>query len=182
MWTTGRTLSADAFPGLGGMDYLPTGRLFGVSFKSCFSFMKTSNFIITFPAFVLAATILAVSSQAQTAAPLAVGPAPTSYAVVSRAANSAIWERTVYELSPSGQVIPRTNHVVEMATGLNFKDPQTGQWTPSKEEIDILPDGTAVANHGQHTVLFPADIAQGMTELTTPDEMHLKSRPLGIFF
>ena len=144
--------------------------------------MKTSNFIVIFPAFVLAATILAVSSQAQTAAPLAVGPAPTSYAVVSRDANSAIWERTTYELSPSGQVIPRTNHVVEMATGLNFKDPLTGQWTPSKEEIDILPDGTAVANQGQHTVLFPADIAQGVIELTTPDGMHLKSRPLGIFF
>ena len=69
-----------------------------------------------------------------------------------------------------------------MATGLNFKDPQTGQWTPSEEEIDILPDGTAVANQGQHTVLFPADIAQGVIELTTPDGMHLKSRPLGIFF
>jgi hypothetical protein len=122
--------------------------------------MKTSNSIIIFPAFVLAAAILAVSSQAQTAAPLAAFPSggqptlptPTSFAVVSRDANSAIWERTTYELSPSGQVIPRTHRVVEMATGLNFKDPQTGQWTPSKEEIDVLPNGTAVANHGHNYI------------------------------
>ena len=109
-------------------------------------------------------------------------PAPTPCAVISRDAHSAIWEQTTFELSPSGQVVPSQHGYTELATGLNFKDPKTGQWQPSREEIDILPDGTAVANHGQHSVIFPGDIAQGVITLNTADGLKLQSSPIALSY
>ena len=52
----------------------------------------------------------------------------------------------------------------------------------SKEEIDILPNGTAAATNGQHQVYFPGNIYQGVIELVTPDGIHLQSRPLGLSY
>jgi hypothetical protein len=57
---------ANAFPGLGGEDYSSMGRFHATSFKSHFSFMKTSRFTITLPVFILAATISTNFSHAQT--------------------------------------------------------------------------------------------------------------------
>jgi hypothetical protein len=57
-----------------------------------------------------------------------------------------------------------------------------GQWVESKEWIDILPNGTAVATNGQHQAVFPGDIYQGQIELVTPDGKHLKCRPLGLSY
>jgi hypothetical protein len=150
--------------------------------------MKTSSLIITLPAFVLAAAISTNLSQAQTAASPVLAskisqptlPAPTPYTVVSRDANSALWERTVYKLSPSGRVVPHKHGYTELATGLNYQ--VNGQWVPSKQEIDILSDGTAVANQGPHTVTFPGDIAQDVITLTTPDGLKLETRPIALSY
>ena len=67
-----------------------------------------------------------------------------------------------------------------MASGLNHL--VNGQWVESKEEIDILPNGTAAATNGQHQAYFPGDIYQGQVELVTPDGQHLKSRPIGLSY
>ena len=72
--------------------------------------------------------------------------------------------------------MPRTHRYTELATGLNFWS--NGQWTPSKEKIVVLPNGTAAATNGQHQVYFPGDIAQGVIELVTPDGKQLQNRPL----
>ena len=38
----------------------------------------------------------------------------------------------------------------------------------SKEEIEILPNGTAAATQGQHQAHFPGDIYNGVIEVVTP--------------
>lgn len=100
-------------------------------------------------------------------------PRSTPYSVVNRDANSRTWERTTYEKAPDGQWIPRTHRVVELGTGMHYKD-ATGNWVESNEQIDLMPDGTAQAVHGQHQVHFPPDIYNGVLELVTPDGKHLK--------
>ena len=107
-------------------------------------------------------------------------PSPTPYSVVGRDANSRVWERTTYELSPAGSVVPQTNRYVELATGLHYQ--KNGQWVESKEQIDILPNGTAAATHGQHQAYFPGNIYQGVVELVTQDGKRLRSRPLGLSY
>jgi archaellum component FlaF (FlaF/FlaG flagellin family) len=92
-------------------------------------------------------------------------PSPTPYSIVANDANSRIWERTVYEQGPDGQVVATTHSYTELATGLNHL--VNGQWVPSKEEIDILPDGTAAATNGQHQVYFPSDIYNGEIKMVT---------------
>ncbi len=109
-------------------------------------------------------------------------PSPTPYSIVQQDGNSQVRERTVYELGPSGQAVLKEHRYTELATGLNFRDPTTGQWTPSKAEIAILPNGTAAATQGQHQAYFPGDIAQGVIELDTPDGLKLQSRPIGLSY
>jgi hypothetical protein len=53
---------------------------------------------------------------------------------------------------------------------------------PSKEEIDVLPQGGAAATQGQHQAYFPGDIYQGQIELVTPDGQQLYSRPMGLSY
>jgi hypothetical protein len=107
-------------------------------------------------------------------------PQPTPYAVVGKDANSSVWENTVYELDPSGQIVPKIHSFTELATGLHYQ--QNGQWLDSKEEIDIQPNGTASATQGQHQAYFPGDIYQGQIELVTPDGLQLYSRPMGLSY
>ena len=107
-------------------------------------------------------------------------PAPTAYAVKTRDANSRVWERTVFEIAPSGQMVPKQHRYVELSTGMHFK--KGNQWVESNEHIDILPNGTAAAIQGRHQVTFPGDIYRGVIELVTPDGQHLKSRPMGLSY
>ena len=145
--------------------------------------MKTSKFAIA----LLICTIVGTQAQVigtstQGGIGQSVPPAPTPYSIMQRDGNSQVWERTVYESGPLGQAVPIKHRYTELATGLNFKDPQTGQWTPSKEEIVILPNGTAAATKGQHQAYFPGDIAQGLIEQVTPDGKQFQSRPIALSY
>jgi hypothetical protein len=85
----------------------------------------------------------------------------------------------VYELDPSGQVVPRQHRYTELATGLNHL--VNGQWVASQEGIEVSPDGTsAQATNGQHQVYFPGNIYSGTIQLVTPDGKTLVSQPIGI--
>jgi len=127
-------------------------------------------------------------TKAQTAAPAQPVPDPAGqtgskdapYAVADRGANHRVWQRTTYETTPDGKQIPQLHQYTELATGLHYR--KNGQWVESKEEIEILPDGTAAATRGQHQAYFPANIYQGVIEMVTPDGKHLKSRPLGLSY
>jgi hypothetical protein len=130
--------------------------------------MKTTGIIIGL-FFVIITT-----TQAQTAS------SSSDYHIISRAADSQVWQRTTYETNQTSQVIPNVHQYTELASGLNYlKD---GQWTPSKAEIDILPNGTAEAVQGQHQAYFPGDIYNGEIEQITPDGEKLNSQPLGLSY
>jgi hypothetical protein len=109
----------------------------------------------------------------------------TSNASAQRTAPYSVVERGAdYSVLQSTTRVNGTNLVhryVEVATGLNYKN-SYGQWTESKEEIDILPQGGAAATQGRHKVYFPADIFNGALEVVTPEGRHLKSRPLGVSY
>jgi hypothetical protein len=105
---------------------------------------------------------------------------PTPYSIVASDGNSSVWQQTDYQTGANGQTVPVIHQYTELATGLNHL--LNGQWVPSSEQIDILPDGTAAATNGQHQVYFPGNIYQGVIELVTPDGEYLNSRPLGLFY
>jgi RHS repeat-associated protein len=107
-------------------------------------------------------------------------PQATPFTVANRDANSSVWESTTYEQNPSGEATPHIHHFTQIGTGLNHL--VNGAWVDSKEEIDVLPNGTAHAIQGQHQAYFPGDIYEGQIELVTPDGEHLKSRPLGLSY
>ena len=95
------------------------------------------------------------------------------YQVVERGADYKVLQKT--------GVVNGTNwasRYTAVATGLNFRDPATGQWTESKEQISVLPTGGAVANQARHSVAFPPDIGSGVLKITTPGGQVLQSRPL----
>ncbi len=134
---------------------------------------------------ILVATCLLIDlTQAQTlnrAAPNPSAlPAPTPYTIVEQGANHRVWQRETYEQTPDGSIVPQVHKYTELATGMNYL--KNGRWVESKEEIDILPNGTAAATQGQHQVYFPGDIYNGVIELVTPDGKHLRSRPVGLSY
>lgn len=144
--------------------------------------MKTSWLTIVLLVFA-ASRIQGQVSQSGPPAIAGQGTVPvldTPYAVVDRGANHRVWQRTTYETTPDGRQIPQIHKYTELATGLHYFE--KGQWIESKEEIDILPNGTAAAIQGQHQAYFPGNIYQGMIKLVTPDGKSFISRPLGLSY
>jgi hypothetical protein len=139
---------------------------------SFFHVMKTSFFTFLFLSFHLC--ILAQAARQ--------APVDTEFSISQRSANDNVWERTTYEQLPSGDWIPHIHRYQETATGLNFKNPETGEWEPSLEEIEIVPGG-AVAKRGQHKIIFAADLATvGAIDVETPDGQRLQSHLLGLAY
>jgi hypothetical protein len=132
---------------------------------------------------LLAVSALRAQTMSQPQTATLTQPTPTPYAVVSRDANSALWQRTSYGKAPDGTIITNLHQYTELATGLNFKNPQTGQWQPSSEIIAISVDGTsASAINGQHQAFFPGDISSGNIKLVTPDGQVMQSQPVGLAY
>jgi hypothetical protein len=121
-------------------------------------------------------------ANAQTSSSAFTPTQDANYQIVQRDANSQIWERTVYEQDRDGHAIAKEHRYTELATGLNYWDPTTSQWTPSKEEIKVLPDGTAAATNGQHQVYFPANIYNGEIRMVMSDGKILRSQPLALSY
>ncbi len=153
------------------------------------SLVESLHFSFNFMKQVLAVFIASVwltsSTQAQTLnqaiANTLTLPAPTPYAVVSRDANSALWQWETYEQAPDGSIVPHVHQYTELATGLNHL--ANGQWVTSKEEIDISSDGSsAAATNGQHQVYFPGNIYNGTINLVMPDGQTLQSQPIGLSY
>ena len=59
---------------------------------------------------------------------------------------------------------------------------QNGQFVPSKEQIDILPQGGAAATSGQIKAKFPGDIYKGAIILNLENGKQLKGKPLCLDF
>lgn len=101
--------------------------------------------------------------------------------VTERGPHHRIWTRVGWETNKLGWVVARTNSYVELATGMHYLE--GGEWRESKEEIEILPHGAgAAAAKGQHKVIFPPDIYDGVIEMQLPDGLWLRSRVLGLSY
>lgn len=101
----------------------------------------------------------------------------SAWPVVERGLDYTVLQKTTVQ---NGTNCTHKIHV--LATGLNYTNPVTGQLTESCEQIVIQPDGSAVANQGRHSVKFPADIYDGVFQVTTPDGRNLFSRPLCVCY
>jgi hypothetical protein len=155
-------------------------RKVGLVIQTRYQFLPMKNLYLGALLCSLTINISAQTTQNQGATSRAPGEA--GYSIVQRDADSRVWERTVSELNWSGETVQQVHRYTELATGLHYKDPKTGEWVESSDQIEILPNGGARAIHGQHQVYFPADIYDGVIELVTSDGKHLKSRPLGISY
>ena len=143
--------------------------------------MKTSWFaVVLLVSTVIGTRAQVASAPVQPGASSPVLPPPMPYTVVSRDANSRVWQRLTRQISPSGQVVTNVHRYVELATGLNYQS--NGQWVESKERIGILPKGGAAATNGQHQIYFPGDIYSGVIRLFSPDGKQLQSRPIGLSY
>jgi hypothetical protein len=134
---------------------------------------------LLFGAILLLCFTISVAA-APAAAPIQDLPAPTPYAVTQRGPHSRVWERTVLEPAPFGKNFPRKHTYTELATGLHHL--VNGEWVDSGDQIQIQPQGGAVAQNGQHQLYLPSDLYNDALTLTTPDSKTLVSRPLGLAF
>src|SRR5258708_1028779 len=74
-------------------------------------------------------------------------PLPASVPVIVESGlHHRIWQTV--SVDEEGQT--NLSAFTEVATGLNFLDPATGQYLPSEELFQIGGDGSALAAHGQH--------------------------------
>jgi hypothetical protein len=142
--------------------------------------MKTSfiaALLVSIPLFATAQTV-----NTGNLTPASGTPQDTPFSITQRDANENLWQRTTYEQLSSGEWIPHVESYQETATGLNYKNPDTAQWEESSEGIELVAGG-AVAKHGQHKVVFAADIATvGAIDMETPDGQRLQSHLLGLAY
>jgi hypothetical protein len=119
-----------------------------------------------------------LSSQTQSVSPLT----STEPAIVWRGANDRVWERVQYEPGSFGHPLPRVHRWVELASGLHFADPQTGQWTDSDDSFQITPEGYAVALRCQHKLIVSPslDDTNGVLDCQAPDGARIRTAIIGI--
>ena len=105
------------------------------------------------------------------------------YQIGEQGGNHRTWLKIVQTADAQGRIVLQTNLAyVECATGLNFKDPATGKWLPSREEIDGYTGG-AIAQYGQHKVIFANNLnTAGAIDLQMPGGQEMKSAILGLSY
>jgi hypothetical protein len=117
------------------------------------------------PSFAQNSPVVAGSTSGALQAPTL--PAPTSFTVVERGGNHRVWERLDYDMTPRG-IVARPHRFTELGTGMHFK--RDGQWIETSEEIKPLPGGQgAAALDGPHQLHLPADLYDGVIEVTASD-------------
>ena len=101
--------------------------------------------------------------------------------VVAHGPHHDLVERITEFVTAYGKPIYRTNSYTTLATGLNYF--KNGVWTPSQEEIELLPQGGAIARQGQHTIEFSANInTVGAIRITMPDAKILATHVVGLTY
>jgi Glucodextranase, domain B len=126
---------------------------------------------------LLAASSLQAQTSTQAPANNVTLPVPTPYAVVSRDANSAVWQRTTYDRAPDGSLVPHIYQYKEIANGLNHL--VNGQYAPSSENVEISSDGSSASStNGAHQLYFPGDIRDGVIKLVEADGKVIETAPI----
>lgn len=140
--------------------------------------VSTFPFMRTLLATVLLCSI-ALSLSAQPAGKTQ--PADTPYEIISRSANSRVWQRTNWTQDASGEWVPQVHGYTELGAGICRKD-SDGNYVDSSEAIALLPDGTAAATNCTTSVYLPADIGAGVIRLVTSDGKVLQNGPAYLAF
>ena len=94
-----------------------------------------------------------------------------------------MWSRESWETNSLREVVARTNSFVELATGLHYPDPASGEWLESNPAFEITEDGYAVARHCQHQVIVAPNLnpEDGVViDLQTPDGKRMRSGIIGL--
>jgi hypothetical protein len=108
---------------------------------------------------------------------------PEAPVVAEAGPHSRVLQWTTTELDEAGNPVTSSHSVTELATGLNWRNPNTDQWEPSVEAFEITPAGYAVALRGQHRLILAPNINQGASvDLELPDGQQLRSNPMGLSF
>ena len=120
--------------------------------------------------------VFRAQAQPLPSAAAAVAPALTKngpYTITAYGGDYRVWERLVEEPGPGGKSTLQKRRFVQCATGLDvFRD---NKWSPAEETIEPIPGG-AVAQKGQHRVLFLNDLATaGAIDMEAPDGKRLVS-------
>lgn len=104
------------------------------------------------------------------------GPVPH---VVSRDAHQRVLEVTESVLLPDGSISLTTNSIVELATGLHYRNEQ-GEWEETQQSFELVP-GAARAWQGSHRVTLAANPNTfAAVQFRLPDGRLLSSHVHGI--
>ena len=83
----------------------------------------------------------------------------------------------------TGAVTHAPHRYVEIASGLNYLDPATGQYQPSQDLIELTADGGAAAVHGPAKLYVKPNLnTAGAITLVTASNRVFQTRPLGVFW
>ena len=121
--------------------------------------------------------VLACHANAQISPLALLSSEPT---VVESGPHHRLWQTV--SVDQEGQT--NVSSFTELATGLNFFNPSSGQFEASKEQFQITATGYAVATNGQHKLILAPDInSGGSVDLLMPDgQERLLSNPMGLSF
>jgi hypothetical protein len=82
----------------------------------------------------------------------------------------------------TGKTTNKVHRIVEVGNGLNYQD-ASGQWHPSQDLIELMPDGSAAATHGPLKVFFSPNLnTPGAISLITASNRVFKTHVLGLYY
>jgi hypothetical protein len=108
-----------------------------------------------------------------------------SQQALARDAISTTWEVLEQTFYPAtGTVTSRTNQYVELGAGLNYlSNPSAGQWAPSEDLIELMPDGSAAALKGPAKLYLKPNLnSLGAVTIVSADGGVFQTRPIGLFW
>src|SRR5438552_1634740 len=82
----------------------------------------------------------------------------TPYSISARSEHTRTWARVTYRTNLTGRVSAITNLFTELQNGIAFRDPTTGQWMDSSDQIEIQPSGGAFAAKGPSQLYAPGSL------------------------
>src|SRR5882672_3125362 len=112
--------------------------------------------------------------------PTAIAPSTEPCQIANSGPHERVWQRPVVD----AQGVTSAQAYTELATGLNFWNPATRNWEPSRELFQITKDGFAVATNGQHKTIIAPDVAapDGAIDYLGPDGQRLLSNPRALVY
>lgn len=103
--------------------------------------------------------------------------------MTERGPDHSVWSKVSWETNHIGELVPRTNSYVELASGLHYRDPNSQEWRASDPSFELTSEGYAVARRCQHQVIISPNLNRPdgiVVDLQTPDGLRLRSGIVGL--